>query len=122
MPHTYINIILLTTAMPKINLDEKCKELEGKPWFPIDVASLNSQVVRLALFDGEFHWHRHENQDELFFIYKGAITLQFKDREDVTLNQGEIAVVPKGVEHCPKSIGPSYVLMFEPLALESKRN
>jgi mannose-6-phosphate isomerase-like protein (cupin superfamily) len=98
----------------KNNLEEKIKEIGGKPWSPVEVARVNDQVVRIALFEGEFHWHKHTNEDELFYVYKGSIEIQFKDRPNVTLHQGEMAVVPKGVEHCPKSKEPSYVLLFEP--------
>ena len=72
------------------------------------------------LFAGEYHWHKHEKEDELFYVYKGSIVIQMKDQPGITLQEGEMAVVPGGVEHCPQSLEPSYVLMFEPHALKSK--
>ncbi|MBI5065149.1 cupin domain-containing protein [Candidatus Woesearchaeota archaeon] len=108
--------------MPVINLKQKIKEIGGKPYSPVDVARVNDQVVRMALFDGEFHWHKHADEDELFFVFKGEIEIQYKDRDNVRLKQGQMHVVPKGVEHCPKSIKPSYVLMFEPYQVNTQGN
>jgi mannose-6-phosphate isomerase-like protein (cupin superfamily) len=105
--------------IPTINLEDKVKEID-KPWSPIDVARVNDQVVRMALFDGEYHWHKHRNEDELFHVYRGSIVIQVKGQPDVALHEGEMAVIPKDVEHCPKSLEPSYVLMFEPYVLQSR--
>lgn len=105
--------------IPKINLDEKLKEID-QPWSPIEVARVNDQVVRMALLEGEFHWHKHEKEDELFYVYKGSITIQLKDEEDIILNQGETVVIPKGLEHCPKAAEPAYVLLFEPARLQTR--
>jgi len=106
--------------LPIINLEDKIKEIGGKPWSPVEVARINDQVVRMALLEGEYHWHKHKNEDELFYVIKGKIVIQLKDQPNITLSEGQMAVVPKGVEHCPKSLGPSYVLMFEPSVLKSK--
>ena len=106
--------------VPKINLKDKIKEINGRPWFPVEVARLNNQVVRMALYKGEYHWHKHDNEDEFFYVLQGRITIQIKNNPDLALNEGEIAVVPKGAEHCPKSDVESYVLMFEPYKLKSK--
>ncbi len=89
-------------------------------WSPVELARVNDQVVRIALFEGEYHWHVHENEDELFLVHEGEITIQMKGESDLVLKAGEIGIVPKGVEHCPKSVGKSYVLMFEPFALDKK--
>jgi len=105
--------------IPKIDLEDKIKEI-NKPWTPVDIAVVNDYVVRMALFAGEYHWHKHEQEDELFYVYKGSIVIQIKDQPGITLHEGEMAVVPKGVEHCPKSLESSYVMMFEPQALKSK--
>ncbi len=102
----------------KINLEEKAAEID-KPWSPIDIARVNDHVVRMAMIEGEYHWHKHTNEDELFFVYDGEIIIQLRGQPDVTLHEGEMAVVPKGVEHCPKSAGPSYILVFERHALVS---
>ncbi|MFX1258778.1 MAG: cupin domain-containing protein [Promethearchaeota archaeon] len=103
-----------------INLKDKIKEINEKPWHPVDVARLNDQVIRLALFKGEYHWHKHENEDELFYVIKGKITIQLREEDNIVLNQGEMTVIPKGIMHCPKSKEDSYVLMFEPYKLQSK--
>ena len=95
-------------------------EIAGKHCSPISVAQVNDHVIRMSYIDGEFHWHKHRNQDELFYILKGKIVIQLKDQSDITLSEGEIAVIPKGVEHCPKSIEPSYVLLFEPFILQTR--
>jgi len=100
--------------IPMINLEEKIHELAGKPWHPIEVARVNDQVVRMGFCRGEYHWHKHTNEDELFYVLRGELTIQLRDDADITLREGELAVIPKGVEHCPKSVGDTYILMFEP--------
>ena len=106
--------------IPIIKLEDKIKEIGGKPWSPVEVARINDQVIRMALLEGEYHWHKHTDEDELFYVIKGKIVIQLKDESNITLSEGQMAVVPKGVEHCPKSLEPSYVLMFEPFVLKSK--
>lgn len=101
-----------------VNLEHKAAEIE-KPWSPIEIARVNDQVVRMAMIEGEYHWHKHTHEDELFYVYRGEITLQLRGQPDVTLREGEMAVVPKGVEHCPKSAGRSHILVFEPCTLVS---
>ena len=104
--------------IPKQTISKKIKEINGKPWSPVDIAKVNDQAVRLALFEGEYHWHTHKNEDEFFLVHSGEIVIQIKDQPDINLKTGETAVIPKGIEHCPKSIKPSYVLMFEPQNIE----
>jgi len=106
--------------IPIIDLEDKIKEIGGKPWSPVEVARVNDQVVRMALLEGEYHWHKHTSEDELFYVIRGEIVIQLKDQPNITLSEGQIAVVPKGIEHCPKSLEPSYVLMFEPSTLKPK--
>ncbi len=103
----------------KINLGRIIKEIGGKPWLPIDITRTNDQVVRMALVEGEFHWHKHTKEDELFYVLNGEITIQLKDQPNITLSKGEMVVIPKGIEHCPKSSEPSYVLLFEPFVLRT---
>lgn len=100
-----------------LNLKNKMNEIHGKHCSPIDIVRVNDQVVRMSYMDGEFHWHKHNNQDELFYLLKGKILIQLKDQQNITLSEGQMAIIPKGVEHCPKSIEPSYVVLFEPLDL-----
>ncbi|MFW9821848.1 MAG: cupin domain-containing protein [Candidatus Thorarchaeota archaeon] len=103
----------------KINLEKKIEEIRGKPWSPIDITRTNDQVIRMALVDGEFHWHKHTNEDELFYVFKGNIVIQFQEQPDIDLKEGEMVVIPKGIKHCPKSIKPSYVILFEPFVLKT---
>src|SRR3989338_3453712 len=103
-----------------VQLEDKIKEIGGKPWTPVDVVRFNGQIIRLALFKGEYHWHKHIDEDEVFYVLKGELTIQMKDRPSITLHEGEFAVVPKGVEHCPKSPVDTYVLMIEPYSPRSK--
>jgi mannose-6-phosphate isomerase-like protein (cupin superfamily) len=108
-------------TIPTINIEEKIQEVAGRPWYPIEVARVNDQVVRMALCKGEYHWHKHTNEDELFYVLKGQLTIQMKEPySDITLIEGELAVIPKGVEHCPKSSVDTYILMFEPYELQSR--
>ena len=103
-----------------IKLNKKMSEISGKHCSPVDVARVNDQVVRMSYVDGEFHWHKHTNQDELFYILKGKIIIQLKEQPDVTLSEGQMVIIPKGVEHCPKSIEPSFVILFEPFILQTR--
>ena len=105
--------------IPVIKLQRQMDAIQT-PWSPVDIARVNDQVLRLALIDGQYHWHTHTGEDELFYVLKGNIVIQVKDQPDVVLHDGEMAVIPKDVQHCPKSDGPSYILMFEPAALVSK--
>ena len=95
-------------------------KISGKHCSPIDVALLNDQVVRMSYINGGFHWHKHTDQDELFYILKGKLIIQLKDQSDIILSEGQMAVIPKGVDHCPKSIEPTFVLLFEPIVLQTR--
>ena len=103
-------------------INDKIKELGGRAWEPLEVAQVNDQVIRLALMKGEYRWHKHEDEDEFFYVIKGKLTIQVENQPNIELNENEIAVIPKGVMHCPKSADDTYVLMFEPYALQSKGN
>ncbi|WP_298983644.1 cupin domain-containing protein [uncultured Roseibium sp.] len=83
-------------------------------WSPRVVADVNNQSVKLAKLKGEFVWHDHADEDELFFIVKGSLTIQYRDRDDVVLSAGDLHVVPKGVEHNPLAENECWVMLFEP--------
>jgi mannose-6-phosphate isomerase-like protein (cupin superfamily) len=85
-------------------------------WSPRIVASLNGQEVKLAKFEGAFDWHAHENEEELFLVIHGEFTMEFRDRS-VALCEGEMIVVPRGVEHRPVAEQECHVLLFEPAGL-----
>jgi mannose-6-phosphate isomerase-like protein (cupin superfamily) len=105
--------------IPIVNLQESMYAIT-EAWSPVDISLVNDQVVRMALIEGEYHWHKHTHEDELFFVLQGEIVIQARGEPDVVLHDGEMAVIPKGVEHRPTSEGPSYILMFEPRALQSR--
>ncbi len=98
--------------MEKVNLAAKLA-LFDDTWSPRIVAELNGQQVKLVKLDGAFVWHRHEREDELFLVLRGALRMEFRDRA-VDLGEGELIVVPRGVEHRPVADGRTEVLLFEP--------
>ncbi len=98
--------------MDKINLLDKFDKVTGY-WNPGIAASLNGQDVKLAKFMGSFPWHHHEKEDELFYVVKGSFTMEFRDRL-IALKEGEMLVVPRGVEHRPVAEKEAWVMLFEP--------
>jgi len=98
--------------MDKVSLAEKFG-LFQEHWSPKIVAELNGQYVKLAKLKGEFVWHRHEAEDEMFLVVKGRLAIRLPGR-DVVLKEGEFLVVPRGVEHCPVAEKEVHVLLFEP--------
>ena len=98
--------------MKKVNLSEKF-QLFSECWSPKIIGDLNDSYVKVAKFKGEFTWHKHDNEDELIHVVHGMLTIQFRDR-DVDLSEGEFLIVPKGVEHCPKSESGADVMLLEP--------
>ncbi len=98
--------------MDKVNLTEKFSAFTDH-WSPKIAGELNDSYVKLAKLKGEFVWHHHENEDELFLAVKGRLLLKFRDR-DVWLDEGEFLIVPKGVEHLPVADEEAHVMMIEP--------
>lgn len=98
--------------MQKVNLKEKLA-LFSDYWNPRIVGELNGQHVKLAKLQGEFTWHKHSEEDELFLVLKGRLRLEFRDRH-VWLDEGEFLIVPRGVEHRPVAEQEVHVLLFEP--------
>ncbi len=96
----------------KINLADKLGRFQEE-WTPHIIAALNGQHVKLAKLKGELTWHSHADEDELFLVLDGSLTIQFRDR-DVRLEKGEMFVVPRGVEHNPVAPYGASVLLFEP--------
>ncbi|NNC44410.1 MAG: cupin domain-containing protein [Winogradskyella sp.] len=101
--------------MKSINIKEKLSKF-SKNWHPHLIATVDDMQVILAKLKGEFVWHSHDNEDELFQVIKGTLYMQFRDKT-VTINEGEFIVVPKGVEHNPmtKNDEEVHVLLFEKL-------
>ena len=97
-----------------INLMSKFSLFDEK-WTPKIIGELNNQYVKLCKLEGEFVWHSHENEDELFMVFKGKLLMDFRDGRTVEVNEGEILIVPKGVEHKPHTNGDIvFNLLFEP--------
>jgi len=88
----------------------------SKTWTPKIVAELNGQHVKVAKLEGEFEWHHHEAEDELFWVVKGRLRLLLRGGEEVCLEEGELFVVPRGVEHKPVADEPAWVVLFEPVS------
>lgn len=82
-------------------------------WVPKVVAELNGQLVKVVKFEGEYCWHHHDDEDELFWVIQGRMRVLLRDRE-VALEAGQFFVVPKGVEHKPVADGVAQVVLFEP--------
>jgi mannose-6-phosphate isomerase-like protein (cupin superfamily) len=98
--------------MKRVNLAQKLASFNDL-WSPKIVAELNGQYVKLAKLKGEFTWHQHEQEDELFLVLKGNLTIQLEDGE-LKLGEGELAVIPSGIRHRPVSEQVCEVLLFEP--------
>jgi mannose-6-phosphate isomerase-like protein (cupin superfamily) len=98
--------------MEKVNLSQKLGQFDDH-WNPRVVGELNGQHVKLVKFRGEFVWHHHEVEDELFLVVRGRFRMEFRDRQ-VWLEEGEFLVVPRGVEHRPVAEQEVHVLLFEP--------
>ncbi len=100
--------------MKAINIKEKFNLFKDQ-WSPRIIGELNGQQVKLAKLKNDFVWHSHENEDELFMIIKGSLVMEYRDRKEI-VNEGEIVIVPRGVEHNPHTLNEEevWVLLFEP--------
>jgi mannose-6-phosphate isomerase-like protein (cupin superfamily) len=107
-------------GMNKASLTEKFAMI-GEHWRPKVVAQLNGQEVKLVKFKGVFPWHHHEKEDEMFLVWRGEMTIEFRDQR-VTLRAGEVCVVPRGVEHRTMADDESEVLIFEPAETRNTGN
>jgi mannose-6-phosphate isomerase-like protein (cupin superfamily) len=96
----------------KLNLADKFATFTEQ-WSPKIVAELNGQHVKIVKFQGEFVWHHHDNEDEMFLVHRGRFNMEFRDRT-VTLDAGDCIVVPRGVEHRPVADEEVEVILFEP--------
>jgi mannose-6-phosphate isomerase-like protein (cupin superfamily) len=98
--------------MDKVNLSQKFA-LFQQYWSPKIAGELNDSYIKLAKLKGEFVWHQHENEDELFLVVKGHLLIKLRDR-DIHLKEGEFVIIPKGVEHLPIAEEEVHVLLLEP--------
>ena len=106
--------------MTAVSLAEKFALID-EHWRPKVAAELNGQELKLVKFQGVFPWHHHENEDELFLVWRGQMTIEFRNRT-VTLGPGEMCVVPRGVEHRTAAEAEAEVLIFEPAATRNTGN
>lgn len=98
--------------MEKVNIAQKLS-LFSDYWNPRIAGELNGQHVKLVKFQGEFVWHKHDHEDEMFLVLEGQFDMEFRDKT-VTLHQGEFLIVPRGVEHRPVAAQEVSVMLFEP--------
>lgn len=104
----------------KVNLSKTFSAI-NEHWRPRVVGELNGQEIKLVKFQGEFPWHHHENEDEMFMAINGSFDLEFRDKK-VTLNPGEFIIVPRGVEHRPVAETEVEVMLFEPAGVRNTGN
>ncbi len=102
--------------MQVINLNQKFS-LFNEHWSPKIIGELNGQAIKLAKVKGEFVWHNHQEEDELFFVIKGKLKIEFADKT-VEINEGEMIIVPKGVEHKPVAEEEVLLMLFEPYTIK----
>ena len=98
--------------MNKVNLVQKFSLFQDY-WSPRIVGELNDSYIKLVKFKGEFVWHHHEAEDELFLVVKGSLLIKLRDR-DIFLEEGEFVIIPKGIEHLPIADEEAHVLLLEP--------
>ena len=98
--------------METVNLSEKFSKI-AEHWHPYIVGELNDNYVKLAKVKGEFVWHKHDHEDELFYVIKGRFKMEFRDKT-VEINEKEFLIVPKGVEHKPVAESEVSIMLFEP--------
>jgi len=101
--------------MDKVNLKQKLSLFAGY-WQPKIVGELNGQLVKLAKLKGEFVWHQHRDEDELFMVLHGELIIRLRDR-DVTLQPGELMIIPRETEHLPVAAEEVHIMLFEPASV-----
>ena len=106
--------------MQAVNLESKLATFT-EHWSPKIVGELNGQYVKLVKFQGEYVWHHHANEDEMFLVIDGQFDLHFRDRV-VTLKEGEFCIVPRGVEHKPVAVMECAVMLVEPATTRNTGN
>jgi mannose-6-phosphate isomerase-like protein (cupin superfamily) len=100
------------TTISKVNVEEKLSKIQDY-WNPRIAGELNGQHVKLTKFKGEFVWHKHDEEDELFYVLDGSFKMEFRD-QTIVVSKGEFLIVPKGVEHRPVADEEVSVMLFEP--------
>lgn len=98
--------------MDTINLARKFSQFSDH-WSPKIIGELNDSYIKLVKVQGEFVWHHHDDEDELFLVVKGNLTIRLRDR-DLHIGEGELAIIPRGVEHCPVAEEEVHMMLMEP--------
>lgn len=106
----------MASSPAKIVLGDKFLKF-SEYWTPKIIGATNGQLVKIAKVQGEFVWHSHENEDELFLVIKGKLVIEFRDGK-VELNPGEMCIVPKGVEHKPVADEETHIVLIEPASTQ----
>lgn len=119
-PQEIASLRIKEKILEKISIPEKFS-LFSEEWTPKIIARSNDQLVKIAKGSGELVWHAHENEDELFLVFKGQLTIRLRDRSIILL-PGEMYVVIKGVEHCPVAEPDTHFMMIEPASTEHTGN
>lgn len=101
----------------KVNLRDACAALDAA-WTPKIAGELNGQYVKIAKFEGEYVWHKHDEEDELFLVVEGHVDIHLRDKT-IGLDAGEFTIVPRGVEHKPSATCVASVVLFEPVSTRS---
>jgi mannose-6-phosphate isomerase-like protein (cupin superfamily) len=107
-----LSVMTDKTTIEKVSLNEKLDSF-GDYWSPKIVGELNDSFVKIVKLKGEFVWHHHEIEDELFLVVKGSLLMKLRDR-DVRIEEGEFIIIPRGVEHLPVAEDEVHVLLLEP--------
>lgn len=103
----------MSSSTPQVvNLNEKLSQF-SEHWQPKIAGALNGQYVKLAKLKGEFTWHKHDQEDELFYVISGVLEIELRD-QTLVLNPGEFVIIPRGVEHKPVAKEEVSVMLFEP--------
>jgi len=100
------------TTVSKVNLGEKFDSFKDR-WSPKIVGEINESFVKLVKLEGEFVWHHHDVEDEMFLVIKGSLLMKLRDR-DIQINEGEFVIIPRGVEHLPVADKEVHLLLLEP--------
>jgi mannose-6-phosphate isomerase-like protein (cupin superfamily) len=112
LQHLAVEEAIRSLPMDKVNIAEKLAQFDEQ-WSPKIVGQVNDVHVKLSKLEGEFVWHHHEREDELFLVVSGSLVIKFRDR-DIRLEEGEFVIVPRGVEHKPVAEKEVHVLLVEP--------
>jgi len=107
---------LQRSIMDKINIEEKLN-LFNDYWNPKIIGELNDSYLKVVKLKGEFIWHHHDNEDEMFFVFKGTMVMRLKENnavKEIKVNPGELIIIPKGVEHMPAADDEVHIMLIEP--------